>query len=141
MYASYTFTVLSKIYEKANIFYEYSLLKRVFIKIKSFFKWLSAGSLLVAFLTHESTILESSFLFKIYCLIVDTINKLFKSLNIFFIKNIKESYSYKLIIKRINKYFANSRTDFENIIKNSYLFKFIIYMFTLDEDDGGEKWW
>ncbi|WP_427340373.1 hypothetical protein [Caloranaerobacter sp. DY30410] len=141
MYASYTFTVLSKIWEKANRFYEYSLFKRTYIKIKNFLKRLLSGSLLVAFLTQESEILESSFLCRMYYLVVDIINNLLRKLNTFFVKSLKESSSYKLISKIHTKCFRDSNLDLEIITKNSYFVRFITYIFTLDEDNGGEKWW
>ncbi|WP_069648885.1 hypothetical protein [Caloranaerobacter ferrireducens] len=141
MYASYTFTVLSKVWEKVNRFYEYSLLKRTYIKIKDPLKKLSSGSLLVAFLTQESAILEISFLCRMYYVVVDIINNLLRNLNTFFVKSLKESSSYKLITKIRTKCFRNSKLDLEIIIKNSYFVRVITYIFTLDEDNGGEKWW
>ncbi|KPU26697.1 hypothetical protein TR13x_08960 [Caloranaerobacter sp. TR13] len=141
MYASYTFTVLSKVWEKVNNFYEYSLLNKIHIKIKGTFKRLSRGSLLVAFLTHESTILESSFLCRLYYTIVDIINNLLRKLNIFFTKSFEKSFIYRVLAKICSKCFKNLNLDLQIIIKNSYFIRIITYIFTLDEDNGGEKWW
>lgn len=141
MYASYTFTVLSKAWGKVNEIYGYSLLKRTYIKIKDSLHRLSSGSLLVAFLTQESEMLESSFLCRIYYVLVDITNNLLRIFNTFFVKNLQESFSYKLITKIRTKCFRNSKLDIKIIIKNSCFVRIITYIFTLDEDNGGEKWW
>lgn len=141
MYNSYTFTVISKVWEKACNYYDYSLLKRIYVKSKDTFKRISGSSLLVSFLTQESAILEGSFLCKIYYIVVDIINNLFRNLNSFFVKILKESLSYKLITRSYNKYFRNLSSNLEIIIKNSYFVRIITYIFTLDEGNGGEKWW
>ena len=81
MYDSLTLTVLSNIYNGIKRGYEYSLFKKVLIKISKVFKYLSRGSWFVRFFTSDRKILEESLFYKLYCKFLDNVYKFIKYFN------------------------------------------------------------
>lgn len=97
MYNSVVVNVLANIWRVLAEGYQYSLLKKFNHFVGSGIKKLSKGSNVVKLFTSNRSLIEESFLYQIYCKIVDVINKIFIALRRGINKNNPGSIIYNTV--------------------------------------------
>lgn len=95
MYNSIVVRFLVRIWNKFEIGYDNSFIKRIAVSIKKLINYLFFGSVTKDIFVSDKSIIEMSVFYKIYVKIIDTISKWIKYINIY-IKNVgNNSIMYK----------------------------------------------
>lgn len=80
MYNSIVIQFLSRIWNALEKSYQYSLLKLFNDRLVKGIKYLSRGSLIISLFTSNRSLIEESFLYQVYCWIIDIIVKIIQGL-------------------------------------------------------------
>ncbi|EOC99538.1 O-antigen ligase family protein [Caldisalinibacter kiritimatiensis] len=131
MHESLTLNFIIKLWRYTERCYKRSLINRVLYRIYSIFMFLLRGSLIFNFLTKDKSVIENSFVYKVYEYVVDLSKNLIDLIRKIIKKYMKYSFVYKLVhsISKIQIYTIR-------IIKGSWFTKFLDYIFNVDKMEG-----
>lgn len=122
MHGSIVVSMLIKISHKLKRAYEYSLLKKILIKIVEAFKYLGKGSFFLKVFVDESNAFEESLFYKTYCKVLDFVYEMVEKFRIIVNKGKKGS----VIDEMVSKLFKDKKE-----VRNTFYLFFLFFGLTI----------